>query len=87
MFQGNRLNDKELQDIADGITHSDSRQAKDTFLELLKNENPDFPIKKLFKPQVFELVDQIHKVLARIIHEAVIREQESGGVGWNVGRW
>jgi cell division protein FtsB len=63
ILQGNRMNEKELQDIADQVSHSESRQAKDTFLELLKNENPEFPIKRLFQPQVFELVDQIHKFL------------------------
>lgn len=63
ILEGNRLNDQGLQDLADRINNSDSRQAKDTFLALLNDENPEHPIKRLFQNEVFSLVDQIHKVL------------------------
>ena len=38
-------------------------EAKDTFLYLLTNQEPEPDIKKLFQPQIFELTDQISKSL------------------------
>jgi hypothetical protein len=64
ILEGNKLDNKDLQDLGERITTTDSRQAKDTFLELLKGEHSDISIKKLFQSQVFNLVDQSHKFLA-----------------------
>jgi hypothetical protein len=63
ILQGNRLANLALEDLADRISRSESKEAKETFLELLKDENSEFPIKRLFEAQVFDLVDQIHKFL------------------------
>ena len=63
MFEGKRLENTDLQALYDKIYNIPSRSAKDALLDLLKNESPDFPVKKIFQPQVFALVNQINQNL------------------------
>ncbi len=63
MFEGKRLENTELQTLYDKIYNLQRRAARDALLDLLKNESPDFPVKKIFQPQVFTLVNQINQYL------------------------
>ena len=56
--------DPQIQQLANNINSIPSAESKRVFRELLTNEELKIPIKYLFDPRVFELVDQINKNLS-----------------------
>jgi len=67
MLTGNRLvNSLALQDLADQIRNKVRDQAaKEILTDVLKNENPDVPIKRLFQKPIFDLVSRMNEFLGQ----------------------